>query len=58
MLKAKRLIFISIPALLFVNLASAQVKDTVLKPLDTTRAVIQRPVRIDSSSKKTRHGKS
>jgi len=52
MLKAKRLIFLSLLAFFFVNLASAQVKDTALKPLDTTRAVPQNTVRIDSSAKK------
>lgn len=52
MLKGKRLIFLSLLAILFVNLASAQVKDTILKPLDTTLAIPQKSLRIDSSSKR------
>ena len=52
MYKGKRLIFLSLLAILFVNLASAQVRDTILKPLDTTRAIPQKNLRIDSSSKR------
>lgn len=52
MLKGKYCVFLSLLAIFFVNLASAQVKDTVLKPLDTTRAVPQKNIRIDSSSKR------
>jgi len=52
MYKGKRLIFLSLLAILFVNLASAQVKDTILKPLDTTRAIPHKSLRMDSSSKR------
>jgi len=52
MLKGKRLIFLLLPAIFFVNLATAQVKDTVLKPLDTTRVLPQKALRVDSSGKR------
>lgn len=52
MLKGKRLIFLLLPAIFFVNLATAQVKDTALKPLDTTRVLPQKTLRVDSSRKR------
>ncbi|MCZ4224896.1 DUF5683 domain-containing protein [Pedobacter rhodius] len=52
MLKATHLTLFLVFTFLFVNLASAQVKDTVLKPLDTTRAIPQKAVKIDSSSRR------
>ncbi|MFC3562278.1 DUF5683 domain-containing protein [Pedobacter jamesrossensis] len=52
MLKAKRLILFSLFTFCIVNLVSAQVKDTLLKPVDTIKTAPIRVVRIDSSKKK------
>ncbi|WP_316831165.1 DUF5683 domain-containing protein [Pedobacter aquatilis] len=53
MLTVKRLILLSIFTFILVNLASAQVKDTVLKPVDSTKNAPVRLVRIDSTKKIT-----
>ncbi|MFC4211337.1 DUF5683 domain-containing protein [Pedobacter lithocola] len=53
MLKFKRLISFSLFAFCFVNLASAQVRDTLLKPIDTIKTTPIRVVRIDSPKKTT-----
>ncbi|RNL51113.1 DUF5683 domain-containing protein [Pedobacter jejuensis] len=51
MLKFKGLISFSLFVLCFVHLASAQVKDTLLKPIDTIKTTPIRVVRIDSPKK-------
>ncbi|MGM9475307.1 DUF5683 domain-containing protein [Pedobacter sp. GSP4] len=44
MQKIKLLILVSLFTFLFVNLANAQVKDTVLKPADTSKVKVAKPI--------------
>lgn len=52
MLKVKRLILFSLFTFCIVNLASAQVKDTLSRPIDTVKTTPIRVVRMDSSKQK------